>query len=599
MLVYSGQHVPLDEAIHFGLFATSGGLLQIVLSIFFWPMRQHEPELRLLAALYADLSQINSSDVLSSAAPPLSNRATKTRNIFSRLGHARTIQHERSVSLLAHAERVRLSILMLWRVWNRWRRNPPAAQCVGTLNECLGAASVILADIGKRLSGHRTHASAASFIVLHECADRLKLIPTVAGLGEKTFAEAARRQIEALASQLRSALELAASSTQAGRLAFMRTEEMRPWRLRIEGVFATLRANATLQSSAFRHAVRLSGAVLAAEVVAYSIGGPRSYWLPMTVVLVLRPDFITTFNRGVLRLTGTLAGLLLATALFQFADPRPAAVIGVVFLTAFILRCFGPANYGILATAVSALIVLLFSLRGQPPEEVIQPRAWNTLWGGLLAFVAYAAWPTWERSHVSGTIADLLDAYRAYFSTVCEAYIHTSEGLEHDLDRTRNAARVARSNAQASIDRFRNEPGASKKAVPLAEGILASSHRFVHAVMALEAGLAHGNLVAEQPTLARIADHVEIMLHSLAGGLRGSRLTRELLPDIREVQVPHNRFGDATGEEYVTVKTEIDRIADSLATLSNQVLQFSLETGGRSRSREMSVARMRDAGLKS
>ncbi len=206
-------------------------------------MRRHEPELRLLAALYGDLSRITSSDVLSTAAPPISERATKTRDVFSRLGHARTIQHERSVSLLAHAERVRLNMLMLWRVWNRWRRNPAEALWISILDECLSAASAILADIGKMLSGHQTHPSAASFAVLQDCADRLNLIPTVGRLGDNTFAESAHRQIEALAGQLRSALELAASSTQAGRIAFMRTEEMRPRHLRIKGVLATQRGN--------------------------------------------------------------------------------------------------------------------------------------------------------------------------------------------------------------------------------------------------------------------------------------------------------------------------------------------------------------------
>jgi len=43
----------------------------------------------------------------------------------------------------------------------------------------------------------------------------------------------------------------------------------------------------------------------------------------MTIVLVLKPEFAVTFSRGVLRIAGTMVGLLLATALFHFCRFTP------------------------------------------------------------------------------------------------------------------------------------------------------------------------------------------------------------------------------------------------------------------------------------
>ncbi|MGH9628820.1 MAG: hypothetical protein ACRD7E_10895, partial [Bryobacteraceae bacterium] len=83
VLVYSGQHMSVQEAIYSGFSAVAGGLLQIALSVALWPMRRYEPELRLLAAFYVELSQMASSAFLSTAAPPASERATEAYAVLS------------------------------------------------------------------------------------------------------------------------------------------------------------------------------------------------------------------------------------------------------------------------------------------------------------------------------------------------------------------------------------------------------------------------------------------------------------------------------------------------------------------------------------
>jgi uncharacterized membrane protein YccC len=579
VLVYSGQQMSLQQATYSGFSAVAGGLLQIALSVALWPMRPYEPELRLLAAFYRELSQMASSAFPSTAAPPASERATETYSALSRLSRDHTIQGERCLSLLSLAERIRLGILMLERVRTRWSRDPAAGERVAVLEECFRAASQILADIGGLVAGGKARVDMESPATLHRAAERLGRVAD-RETDQDTLAEDAGHQIEALAGQLRSALELAISSTEAGQIAFERAEAMRPWQLKLQGTIATLRANVTLRSSAFRHAVRLSGSVLAGESAAYVLGGVRSYWLPMTIAIILKPDFTTTFSRGVLRLAGTLAGLILATAFFHLTPP-PAAVIGLIFTTVFILRCLGPANYGILSTAVSALIVLLFSLSGQSPGDVVQQRGWSTLWGGVIALSAYAIWPTWEKPYVSDTIANMLEAYRAYFRAVHQTYMQIEGNFEHELDRTRIGARLARSNAEASVDRFSSEPGTSTDAASLVAGMLASSHRLIHAVMALEAGLAQSRPVPARSAFATLAHDIEVTFDSLAGALRGSTLIREMLPDLRGAHRALIQSGNALIERHALVNVEMDRITNSLTTLTDQVMQFTVNLAGR------------------
>jgi len=174
----------------------------------------------------------------------------------------------------------------------------------------------------------------------------------------------------------------------------------------------------------------------------------------MTIAIVLKPDFTATFTRGVLRLIGTFAGLVIATLLFYVLPPGLGPQVTLIAVLMFVMRCFGDANYGILVAAVTALVVLLLAIAGVSPKEVMAARALNTAAGGLSALLAYWLWPTWERTQVAEATAQMLDAYRDYFRSIKESYVRGDAQVSPELDRSRAAARLARSNLEASIDRL-------------------------------------------------------------------------------------------------------------------------------------------------
>ena len=315
------------------------------------------------------------------------------------------------------------------------------------------------------------------------------------------------------------------AATVAGLTAFARQEVHRPWHLRLGGTLATLRANLSLRSAACRHAVRLAVCVAAGDAIGRGFELQRSYWLPMTIAIVLKPDFASTFSRGVLRLAGTFVGLVFATALFHLLPHRGAAQAAAIVALMFVLRCWGPANYGIFVTAVTGMIVLLIAMAGVAPKEVIAARGLNTAIGGAIALVAYWLWPTWERTRVQDAMAQMLDAYRAYFHAIRESYIQARSVRRRRLWIGRGmAARRARSNLEASFDRLRAEPGTTAETLAAVSGMLASSHRLIHAIMALEAGLHSSRPAPAREAFQRFANDVELTLHSLAGALRGSPL---------------------------------------------------------------------------
>ena len=82
-----------------------------------------------------------------------------------------------------------------------------------------------------------------------------------------------------------------------------------------------------------RHALRLAVVASIGEVVAQASGLPHGYWIVLTILIVLRPDYASTIYRGVQRAGGTVigAGLGVATALLLHVDT--AVLVAAVGLT--------------------------------------------------------------------------------------------------------------------------------------------------------------------------------------------------------------------------------------------------------------------------
>ncbi len=584
LLVYAAQPLTAQQAAYSGLLALGGGLLQTGFSLAMWPVRRYEPERRALASFYEGLAQSTEAPTRTTIAVPAAQQSTQAEAALSGLGRDATIEGVRYRALLSQAGRIQLGLLTLSRLRVRMERESPSHPGVRILDTYFRTAGGVLLLIrDSLLTGEPAERTEGPLAALEEGSKELREsgASSTASFLSAVLREA-RYQMAALNGQLRAAIELANHATPVGETAFAREEAELPWRLRFRGSLATLRANLNFQSSAFRHAVRLAVCVAMADVLGRSFDWRRSYWLPMTVVIVLKPDFTTTFSRGVLRIVGTIAGLFLATGLFHFLPQTTVSLILQIAAFAFLLRWVGPANYGIFAITVSALIVLLITILGVAPREVIWARGVNTAAGGCLALIAYWIWPTWERAGVSERVARVLDAFQEYFHALTQEYVDSASGAgvqarlqrSGDLDGKRLATRRARSNLEASVDRLSAEPGTTAEQMSQLNAMLASSHRFVNAVMALEAGWRHLPPTRTRAEFSAFAEDVENTLHLLGKALRGTRVRTKEFPDLREDHQRLLQSGDAKTEQYGLVNTEADRITNSLNTLREQVTEW-------------------------
>jgi uncharacterized membrane protein YccC len=574
LIIYSAQSLTPARALQAGGLAFAGGVIQMLLSLALWPVRGYEPERRALANLYLVLGQAAASPEQLMKVPPPAQASTQAQDALAARATDHSFESERFRSLLSQGERIRLRLFTLGRLLRRMRREKFGFAPAEMVETFLEAASRVVTAIGESLAlGAPLGINESNMLEMRTVTDSLREENET---GARTFLAAvvrdARYQMDALAGQVRAAVQLAAEVTPWGLQATRERDKKRPWRMRVTGNLARVAANLSLQSAVCRHAIRLAAAVAIAELVSRNLEAPRAYWLPMTTVLVLKPEFTVTFTRGLLRIAGTIAGLLLATAMFHFLPTGRGMEIALIGAFVFLLRWAGPANYGIFGIAVSALVVLLIAFTGVAPKDVIWLRGINTVAGGLLALAAYAVWPTWERTQVGVTMARLLEAYRTYFAGVLED-VTRSDGASspHSIDKARLVARLARTNAVASVDRMRAEPGTRAEEIALLMGMLASSHRFVYAVMSVEAGILPGPRPAVRPEFRALAADVLATLERLAAELRREHTPVQKWPDLREDHRRLIQHPNAAGEQYALVNVEADRMANSLNTLREQV----------------------------
>jgi uncharacterized membrane protein YccC len=559
MVVFAARPLAPLQAFEAGLTVAAGGLLQLLFSVALWPIRRYVPERRIVSGLFRSLAETTGNPGHSSSTPPHSTEFSDAQDALMSLGQDHSVEAERLVFLLNQAERIRLSLLNLGRLARRLRRDAHGADAADALTEVLNAAGAALRSISGGIMEGRACGNTERFqVAAGHFAGR--------HFGDHgTFFAALQRdslqQLDALGGQLRTS---AGTATQSA----TRNDDFQPWRLRFSGRVAKLQANLSLHSTVFRHAVRLALCVGAGDALGRAIAVQRTYWIPMTIVIILKPDFTATVSRGILRLAGTFAGLVLATVLFRFVHTGTLTDMILVSLTIFLLRWVGPANYGIFVTALSAMVVLLIATTGVAPQEVIYARALNTLLGGLMAMLFYILWPTWERTQAGPAFADMIDTYREYFGAVMSAY---ADGLRNAIDIVRVKSRRARSNAEASVDRLTTEPGMAPERVLALNTVLVSSHSFVHAVMALESGLYQTAKVPPRRETFEFVALADETLAAIADALRrGVPLPRDL-PDLRAA---HNRIlhsREPGSGRYTLVNIETDRITTSVNTLAENV----------------------------
>lgn len=161
-----------------------------------------------------------------------------------------------------------------------------------------------------------------------------------------------------------------------------------------------VKADLHLNSPNFRFALRVAFALAVAQGLSHFMGLQNGYWVPMTALLVMKPDFSASYSRAFARMSGTLAGAIVATLIAAELRPSLWMLAGLVIVFAWLCYNLVRVNYAIYTICITSYVVFLLALAGLPAHAVVLHRIANTLIGGAIGLTTRTIYRHWESRRV-------------------------------------------------------------------------------------------------------------------------------------------------------------------------------------------------------
>jgi uncharacterized membrane protein YccC len=272
-------------------------------------------------------------------------------------------------------------------------------------------------------------------------------------------------------------------------------------------------------------ALRLMACVGTAAVLSEVLPLQRSYWVVLTVAIVLKPDLGSVFARAVQRGLGTVAGVVLGAVILA-AVPYGWLLLAPVAVLAALLPYGRSRNYGLFSTFLTPLIVLLLDLPDHTGWRLAGARLIDTLLGCVIVLViGYAPWPMSWYAH-------LPDQFARTIADVC-AYMEQALIVRSADERRRLRRRAYRALAdlRGEFQRTLSEPPAVSRRATLWWPAVAALEEVMDAVTAAAVAADHG---VPPPPQQRIRDLIAVLQEVGAAERTGAAPPRPGPPDTGE-----------------------------------------------------------------
>ncbi len=209
-----------------------------------------------------------------------------------------------------------------------------------------------------------------------------------------------------------------------------------------------------------QHSLRVSLVAALGIALYYLFDIPRGYWIVLTVMILLQPEFGSTWEKTRDRLLGTLAGAGLGTVLLMSATTFPFSFLAAcIALCCFLFVYFQPTNYKLAVVFVTVMLVAMLEISEHIDWHIALYRMLSTTIGGVLALgAAYLLWPRWESVQFPQLLAKALQANKNYLQQIGHE-LASQAGFHPRVIAARRKAEVGNLNARESIKRLELERG--------------------------------------------------------------------------------------------------------------------------------------------
>ncbi|MEO8721805.1 MAG: FUSC family membrane protein [Ginsengibacter sp.] len=222
--------------------------------------------------------------------------------------------------------------------------------------------------------------------------------------------------------------------------------------------WSVFKNNLTFESSIFRHSLRVMITCVFGFVVSRFLSQENhSYWIIMTIIIIMKPAFSLTKKKNMDRLLGTIGGGIIGLLLLYFVQDKTVLFALIIF---FMLGTytFKTLNYIVMVIFLTPYILILFHFLGLGALDVASERLLDTAIGSALAAMgSYFLFPQWESTQLRTYMANVLKANIHYLQKLKEIFSGNKiSSLDYKL--VRKELFVSTANLSAALHRMLSEP---------------------------------------------------------------------------------------------------------------------------------------------
>ncbi len=221
--------------------------------------------------------------------------------------------------------------------------------------------------------------------------------------------------------------------------------------------------NFNLQSGAFKHALRVSLVCLVGFTAAKLLPlGHHSYWILLTIIVILKPGFSLSKQRNYQRLFGTIGGGVLGIVVLMYI---PNSNVQFALMVAFMIGAYSFIRlyYVVSVICMTPYVLILFKFLGIGGFDILEERILDTAVGSGIAIIAsYLIFPTWEFEQIKKTLAAAVIANTQYLVRATESMAGRPAPItEYKL--ARKDVYIKSANLSAAFERMTSEPKSKQR----------------------------------------------------------------------------------------------------------------------------------------
>jgi uncharacterized membrane protein YccC len=222
--------------------------------------------------------------------------------------------------------------------------------------------------------------------------------------------------------------------------------------------------NLNFKSGIFKYSLRLALVCLIGFYVGKLFAlGDHSYWILLTILVIMKPGFSNTKKRNYERVIGTIIGGILGAVILTFIHDETAKfILMLVFM--LITYSFTRVKYIISVIFMTPFIFILFSFiyASESTTTIVSERIFDTLIGSVIAIVfSYLILPHWESIEFKAFLPQILKANLRYLEHIISRQsLFPVTITEYKL--ARKDVYVHTANLAAAFQRMMNEPKAKQ-----------------------------------------------------------------------------------------------------------------------------------------